>query len=300
LAETGDTAWAFVTPSYSGDHRRCCLLSRSMDAFVSGNWTHYIVVDQPDFEMFRHLNGPRRRVLLTHEVLPGNMRRLFQMPFLGGRSVWWSKSTGLSIGWHLQQMVKIGIASTVAEDGLAYCDSDTFFVRPFDVASLTPHGRFRLYRTYHKAHPSQAPNPEYTRAGLEMLGLPKDGIYYSYVENFVTWRRQSVLALQQHLAQRNGGEWRRAFRNRLQVSEYNLYGLFVDNIENQNELREPASYTLCKTQWHREALSEEKAVAFCGDLLPEQVMIGIQSFAGVDMGILERQFEQALKREAKA
>ena len=287
--------WAFITPSYSGDYQRCLLLCRSMDAFLSGNWKHYVVVDKPHYAMFRHLEGPRRSVLITDEVLPGNMRLLFHLPFAGGRSVWWSKSAGLSIGWHLQQMVKIGIASLLQEDGLAYCDSDTFFLKPFDVKNLSQQGKFRLFRTHYSAKASDTPNPAYTRAALEMLEIAPEGEFYGYVDNFVTWRRQSVLQLQQRLGHKYGGDWRRAFRNRLKVSEYNLYGLFVDNFLQAEPTHFHSSQLLCKTHWFRDIMNEDQVTVFCQSLAPHEVMVGFQSFAGVDVALLERQFEAALK-----
>lgn len=287
--------WAFITPSYRGDYQRCLLLCRSMDAFLSGNWKHYVVVDKPHYAMFRHLEGPRRSVLITDEVLPGNMRLLFHLPFAGGRSVWWSKSAGLSIGWHLQQMVKIGIASLLQEDGLAYCDSDTFFLKPFDVKNLSQQGKFRLFRTHYSAKASDTPNPAYTRAALEMLEIAPEGEFYGYVDNFVTWRRQSVLQLQQRLGHKYGGDWRRAFRNRLKVSEYNLYGLFVDNFLQAEPTHFHSSQLLCKTHWFRDIMNEDQVTVFCQSLAPHEVMVGFQSFAGVDVALLERQFEAALK-----
>ena len=287
--------WAFITPSYSGDYQRCVLLCRSMDAFLSGNWKHYVVVDKPHYAMFRHLEGPRRSVLITDEVLPGNMRLLFHMPFARGRSVWWSKSAGVSIGWHLQQMVKIGIASHLQEAGLVYCDSDTFFLKPFDVKHLTQDGKFRLFRTHYKAKVAETPNPAYTRAALEMLEISPAGEFYGYVDNFVTWRRKSVLQLQQRLGHKYDGEWRRAFRNRMKVSEYNLYGLFIDNLTPTEERHFHTSQFLCKTHWFREAMTPDQVISFCGNLAPHEVMVGFQSFVGVDVALLEQQFEAALK-----
>jgi hypothetical protein len=288
--------WAFVTPSYSGDYQRCLLLCRSMDALLSGNWTHYIVVDRPHLVMFRHLQGPRRHVLVTDDVLPGKMRLLFHMPFAGGRSVWWSKTAGLSIGWHLQQMVKIGIATQLSEDGLAYCDSDTFFLRPFDVGKLTHGEKFRLFRSPHASKPAEAANPSYTQAALQMLDLPGDGEYHGYVDNMVTWRRLSVLGLQHHLAEKNQGLWQRAFRNRLRVSEYNIYGLYVDHIEKSGETHFHSPQTLCKTHWAREAMNADQVQRFCDNLAPGMVMVGIQSFAGIEVALLNQQFEKALNK----
>ena len=266
-----------------------------MDALLIGNWTHYVVVDRPHYQMFKHLEGPRRHVLQTEDVLPGKMRLLFHLPF-GGRSIWWSKSAGFSSGWHFQQMVKIGIASHLSQDGLAYCDSDTFFIKPFDVAALTQGDKFRLKHSRTASEVRYAENPPFVRASLEMLELPQDQIYYTYVDNFVTWRRKTAVELQERLGRKFNGEWRKAFRNRLHVSEYNLYGLFVDSEASAKETHFSTAEFLCKTLWAREPMTPEQIQQFCETLGSTEVMVGIQSFAGVDIGLLEQQFERALKK----
>ncbi len=288
------TSWAFVTPSYLGDLQRCNLLCRSMDRFLTGNWHHYVVVDRPQFAHFKHLKGPKRTVLLTDDVMPANMRLLLHLPFVGGRSLWWSRHTGLSLGWHVQQMVKIGMAAVVREDGLAYCDSDVFFVRPFDTAALTREGRFRLYHTYHRQDLESIPNPQFFKPSLDLLGLPKDGQYFGYIENFITWRRQTVLDLCAYLASRHGGKWYNAFRNRLQISEYTLYGLFVEEILKDETHHFADSSLLCRTQWSRQKQTEDDFEAFCQSLAEGLVAIGVQSFAGVPVELLEKQFEKAV------
>ena len=296
MAEAIAPTWAFVTPSYSGDYRRCLLLCRSMDALLAGNWVHYVVVDRPHFAMFKHLQSPRRQVLVTDDVLPGKMRLLFHMPFLGGRSVWWSRSGGFAIGWHLQQMVKIGIASHLSEDGIAYCDSDTFFLKPFDTAALSEGKKIRLYRSPSAAKVADGANPAFMRAALNMLHLPIDASYHGYIDNFVTWRRQDVLELQSYLGQKNHGQWQRAFRNRINFSEYNLYGLYVEKLGRGQDTHFATSEHLCKTHWLRSPMNGLEVAGFCGSLKSSEVMVGIQSFAGIEMALLEQQFEQCLTK----
>ena len=295
MTDSQQTSWAFVTPSYKGDLQRCNLLCRSVDAFVTGNWHHYVVVDRPHYPLFKHLQGPRRSVLLTDDVMPAKMRLLFHLPFVGGRSLWWSRETGLSLGWHVQQMVKIGIASVVKEDGLVYCDSDVFFLKPLDTASLIQNGRFRLYRTYEKQNLDAIANPEFLNAGLDLLGLPKHAQYFTYIENLITWRRQTVLEMCDHLARIHGGKWHLAFRNRLQISEYTLYGLFVEEVLSDLDFHNPTWVSLCRTQWSKMLNnSDEDVAAFCADLETHQVAVGFQSFLGISVSLLEEQFEKAL------
>ena len=294
MADSQHTSWAFVTPSYKGDLQRCILLCHSIDAFVTGNWHHYVVVDRPHYSLFKHLQGPRRSVLLTDDVMPAKMRLLFHLPFVGSRSLWWSRETGLSLGWHIQQMVKIGIASIVKEDGLAYCDSDIFFLKPLDTASLSQDGRLRLYRNYVKQNLEIIANPEFFNPCLDLLHLPKHAQYFTYIDNLVTWRRQTVLEMCDHFASLNSGKWYRIFRNRLQISEYTLYGLFVEEVQKDEKFHYATSVSLCRTKWSKQNQPDQDVTEFCAGLDESQVAVGFQSFLGIDITVLERQFEIAL------
>jgi hypothetical protein len=295
------TTWAFVTPSYVGDLERCRLLSRSMDSFLSGPWHHYIVVDQPDWGLFKEFAGPRRTVLLTHDIVPKGLHHLFNVPFAQGRSLWWSRSTGLMVGWHLQQFVKIGMAAQVADEGLAYCDSDMFFLKPFDVAALTRGKGLRMYRSFEPLALSSLSNPKYTENALTILGLPREPRpYYDYVDNFITWHRPTVLEMCRHIEAKSGRSWHGALGRKLKISEYALYGNFVDGVQKSVTHVYADPHSLCRTQWDRSNKSDEDVRAFCAGLNPQQVAVGIQSFAGVDVKLLKSIFDAAASGNAKA
>ena len=266
-----------------------------MDAFVSGNWHHYIVVDARHYSVFKHLAGVRRSVLLADDVLTIKMRHLFNISSISGANFWWSWKTGLSIGWHRQQMIKIGVASAVKEDGLAFCDSDLFFVRPFNTNSLSQGGRLRLYRSSIRQDLATIHNAKYIEPSIEMLQLTKKGSYYAYIDNLVTWKRLHVLTLCDHLAASNSGLWQRAFRNRIHVSEYNLYGIYVDDVLKDKSDHFSTSVNLCRTLWGGKGSSKIDLDDFCYNIANGQVAVGIQSFIGIEMKSLETQFEKALK-----
>jgi hypothetical protein len=287
--------WAFVTPSYSGDLERCRLLCRSMDAFLTGPWHHYVVVDLPDYELFKSFASPRRSILLTHDIVPKGLRHLFNVPFAKGRSLWWSRSTGVMVGWHLQQFVKIGVAAHLPDEGLAYCDSDVFFLKPFDVADLSRNAALRMYRSFEPLLLNRHSNPKYTVNALSILCLTVEHQpYYDYVENFITWHRPTVLEMCKHIEAKSGRTWHGALGRKLMISEYALYGNFVDGV-----LKESASvyvdpHTLCRTKWNAANTSAAEIRAFCADLGPPQVAVGIQSFAGVEVGLLKSILDDAL------
>ena len=43
-------------------------------------------------------------------------------------------------------------------------------------------------------------------------------------------------------------------------------------------------------------MAPEQVIAFCRDLAPHLVMVGIQSFAGVAVALLNMQFEKVLNK----
>ncbi|WP_432432022.1 DUF6492 family protein [Aestuariivirga litoralis] len=98
--------WAVITPSYSLDARRCKLLCRSMDAFLSGPWHHYIIVDPVDMPLFRHLSSEKRTIIDKREILPKSTVFVGKVPFMRLGRVWWSWRHGPIFGWQMQQLVK--------------------------------------------------------------------------------------------------------------------------------------------------------------------------------------------------
>lgn len=269
-----------------------------MDVFLSGPWHHYIIVDKPDYGLFKSFAGPKRTILLTHDVAPPSMHHLFNIPFAGGRSLWWARKTGFFIGWHMQQIIKMGIASIITQPSLAYCDSDVFFVKPFNTAELNRGERLRLFHSPQACALPEIVNLKYVRPGLEILGLPVNNtdLHFTYIDNFVTWHRPTVLALRDHMEKTTGKAWYTELGARLDVSEYTLYGLFVDEVQKTNPHHFAATQSLCKTQWMRQSKSEAEIEQFCQDLEPNHVAIGVQSFAGVDLNHLKKQLARAISQ----
>ncbi len=290
--------WAFVTPSYSGDFERCQLLCQSMDAFVTGPWHHYLIVEKIDRELFQRLSGPRRSILLIEDVLPKWIHHLWQMPFLRRRSLWWSWKTGFMIGWHVQQLVKMQMAFILDQKGLILCDSDVFFVRPFDVGTIHSQKGYRFYRSAEKFGENVIHNPSYTKAAFKQLGLPANGFPARvYVDNLVTWQSATVRAMCAHIEKISGRDWRAALGRHVIFSEYTLYGLFVDYLaaDSQNE---PSSVRLCQTIWFKHQAKPQEIDKLVTDLPEPFVAIGAQSFLNVDQAQLRGLFDRALRDHA--
>ena len=288
---------AIITPSYHGDFGRCSLLCRSMDALVTGNWHHYIIVETVDLALFRPLANNRRTILEMESLLPSSFRHLARVPIINNRSLWHSWRTGFMIGWHVQQIVKLEMAFQVEAEGLLYCDSDVFFVRPFKAENLWEAGKFRFFRTEKIFDESVISHPKYSTVSARQLGIV--GKLFpcpTYVENLVPWHRATVKTLCNHVAQISGRDWRVTLGRDIFISEYTLYGLYVENVMEDKSHLQTSHEVLCKTIWHRGAANENSLTEFCSDLNGSEVAVGVQSFAGISVEQLDRQFQRALKR----
>jgi len=159
----------------------------------------------------------------------------------------------------------------------------------------------RMYRSFEPQMLSDQGNPKYTKNALAILGLPLEPKpYYDYVDNFVTWHRPTVLEMCRHIESKSGRGWHGALGRKLKISEYALYGNFVDGVQKSVTHVYADPYTLCRTQWDRSNKSDEDVRAFCAGLNPEQVAVGIQSFAGIEVKLLKSIFDTATSGKAKA
>lgn len=295
MSEDTANSWAVITPSYRGDFERCRLLCQSIDAFVSGIWHHYIIVETVDLVLFKPLAGPSRTILEMEALLPSSFHHLARIPIINNRSVWFSWRTGFMIGWHVQQMVKLEMAFQVEEQGLLYCDSDVFFMRPFDIGSLSDSGQFRFYRTEKSFEENTITYPKYISYSARQLGISEKPFPSpTYVENLVPWHRPTVKALCNHLAETSGRDWKQALGRDIFISEYSLYGLYVERIIKDRSHLKTSHDILCKTIWSRGAVDDAKLDEFCSDLKYPIVAVGVQSFAGIAVERLERQLKKAL------
>ena len=122
-------SYAIATPSYAGDVERCRLLCASIDRFVTGHATHYLLVEDGDVPLFADLEGPRRQVIAESELLPSWLKPRPDPLSLGRRRVWTGARALLKgvpplRGWHAQQLRKLALPLKSEEDVVLFADSD--------------------------------------------------------------------------------------------------------------------------------------------------------------------------------
>ena len=281
---------ALITPSHAADFEHCRLLCDSIDRFVEDRPHHYILVDNDDYEMFQPLAGNRRHVINELDILPSWLKSARQGLSATSRKIWFSTRTWPMRGWHVQQLRRIAIASHLEQDGLLYCDSDMLFVKPFSTQQLWQDGRLRLYRKNCGINDTLADSGKlhkaWTRHAARLNGLGEVSFpAHDYINNLVSWRRDHVVAMCQHIEDVTSKHWVAAIGSKRSFSECQIYGAYADDVlEGRGHF--PGQGALCQTYWSGDALNRETLEMFLQTMQPGQVAIGVQSFTGTRAELL--------------
>ena len=285
--------WAVITPSYNLDLERCKLLCLSMDAFLSGPWHHYVVVDPVDFPLFAALAGPQRTVVNKADILPKGMLYVGKVPFMRLGRFWWSWRHGPIFGWQMQQFVKIFMASHVEQEAMMFLDSDIFFLKPLNINMFLRGGKVRF---------SSSESPVDVVTGMKSNSIKLSGLSVSevtkcvYEDQIVTWHRPTAIAMQDYLSKLHNKPWHEAIGAKIMFSEYTLYILFVNYIQKSNPHLYEDNTIYCKTLWTKETAKTTDIADFCSSLRPEQVAVCIQSLIGIPIKAYEDELQHAIRR----
>ena len=274
-----------ITPSFKPDFERCRLLSESIDEFSSSPIQHYIIVDQRDYRLFQQLERSNRTVLTVESVLPW---WIYKIPLF--KNGWFSLKTLPIRNWLIQQIVKLEIANWIQEDIFIFVDSDVTFVRPFEHSQLIENERVRLFR---EAIPASQWKSEteikskwfdtaHTLLNLPpFVGISNQETIINYVGNYITWKRDNVIQLQQYLEQQSQKSWIEAIASVWHFSEYTLYGVFVEQIlgENSGHYLDPQKVSL--DYWGTDVLSPQELQNMFQNVPPEYFAVMISSKANI-------------------
>ena len=285
--------WAVITPSYNLDLERCKLLCGSMDAFLSGPWHHYVVVDPVDIPLFAPLAGPQRTVVNKTDILPKSMRYVGKMPFMRLGRLWWSWRHGPIFGWQMQQFVKIMMASYVKQEAMVFLDSDIFFLKPFDISKFSRDGKVRFSS---EESPLES-EISMKSTSLKLLGLSREATKCVYKDPIITWHRSTAVAMQDFLSKLHNKPWHEAIGAKIMFSEYMLYIMFVNYIQKTNPHLYEDNTVYCKTLWSKETAKTTDIAEFCSSLEPEQVAVCIQSLIGIPIKVYAEELQHAIGRK---
>jgi len=265
-----------VTPTYAPDLDLFADLHRSVLRHFPDDVRHVAVVDEPDLPLFRGFEGERCLVLGVRDVLPGSVRSLpatklrvnLRRPFPPLR------------GWVVQQLVKLAVAEQLTERVVVLADSDLVFVRPVTAATFAPGGRVRLYRLDDGVDESLPRHLRWHELAHRLLGLapPPPPPLPDYVSSLNSWDSDVVRRMLRQVADVSGHRWLDAVGAALHVSEWTLYGVFADQLEQARHVA-VTDDSLCHSYWDTVPLTVDGATAVLSSVGGQHVayMIGAKS-----------------------
>ncbi len=274
-----DLKFALITPSYALDFERCKLLVESVERCLIDDTKHYIVVDRRDLDLFKQLTSSKVHLLIVEELLPVNF---FRIP---GLKKWWMSLRVFPIrNWILQQLVKISVCDSIDENVLVFCDSDNTFIRAFDMRSC-------LMRNNHlallKVNFQNKDVNEWIEASKKIFGI-EDKIIHpaTYVSNMITWYKPNILKMQSYIEEINGENWIDVLCRYKNISEYMLYGIFVEYIQGLEEANHFFfSVELIKPSWSVSLNTEAQIQDFFSQRNFKESHIGIMIHSKDDVPI---------------
>jgi hypothetical protein len=282
--------FCIITPSYTPDFERCRLLCHSIDKFIFPVVKHYIIVDQRDLKLFKQLESSTREIITKESILPWWIKRL---PIFTQKNIWLSLKTVPLRGWLIQQLTKMAIAQYIQEDVLIFIDSDVAFVRPFDLQkSLVQGEKIRFFQELNSIPQDLGQFYQWFQTISQLLQVPMTNFpAHNYVCQIVTWKRDNVFKLYETLEKHSNRHWIETFCNCWNISEYVLYGVFVDQVLGDQSGHFYDQAQICHHYWREEFLSSEDLKRFILEIEPYQVAVMISAKANISISQYENLFQ---------
>lgn len=266
---------AVITPSFRPDAAIFQDLRGSVLEHTPSATVHHVIVPRGDRSVFAPFAGEHCVVRTEPELLP---RRYMRTP-VGG---WWvnlRRPWPPARGWVLQQALKIATAGSLRTTAVLIADSDVALVRAVNLADLVQEGHVMLYRLDGAVHAGMARHVRWHQIARRLLGVdtPTRAPLHDYVSSFNVWDPSVVRGMQGRIGEVTGRHWIDALTSELHVSEFVLYGVYVDEVLGG---RQPGGYLgaeFCHNYWDNTPLDRAGAEMFVNGIGPETLAVMISA-----------------------
>jgi len=267
---------AVITPCFRGDSEVFADCHRSVLEFTPPGTVHHVYVPSRDRVAFAAAyEGPRCRIWDRSTLLP---RRYVRAPltdvYVNVRRPWPPLR-----GWVMQQTSKIAATGGSDADIVLLIDSDAILVRPVDPRRFVFGGEVSLFREDGGVTAGMKRHVIWHRVAREMLGLPTapPPPLPDYVGPVAFWAPATVRALQERIRAVTAQDWLEAFNSQLHISEFILYGVFVEETPRVAASKAPTVSDLCHNYYERTPMNSDDAVAFAERIGTEAIAMMISS-----------------------
>lgn len=281
------TRLAVVTPSFAPDVELCADLHRSVLDHSPASVHHHIVVPRRDLQLFGRLAGPRTHLHCEQDLLPRRFVRIGSTRY----TVNLARPFPPVRGWILQQVLKLAAVAASDADVVLLVDSDIEFVRPFTVETFARDGVVRFYRRPGEIDERLPRHVIWHRAARVLLGLPpQEPPYPDYVSSLLAWDPEIVRRMLARIEETTGQPWPTAVARQLHLSEWTLYGVYVDGVLGAPATSFASDDPLCHAYWEETALDSDGARAFLGGVRPTDVAAMISAKSRTPLAVRRAAF----------
>jgi len=272
-----------ITPTYAPDLELFADLHESVLRWFPSDVRHVVAADDRDLRLFRRFESARCEVVSQGDVLP---RSVWALPF---SRLWLNVRWPVPPlrGWIVQQLVKLALADRMREQVIVLADSDVVFVRPVTVRSFAPDGRVRFYRKDDGVDLSLPRHLRWHAVARRLLGLPpspRPAPLPDYISPLNSWDRSVVSAALRRIESITGRPWVVAVGKELHFSEFILYGLYADELEQAGRVA-LTDDSLCHSYWETAPLADDGADEFLSALKPQDVAYAISAKSSTPVSV---------------
>jgi hypothetical protein len=197
--------------------------------------------------LFREYEGERCRLWTHRELLP---RNFLSIPNADGLALNLRRPWPPVRGWVVQQIMKMAGAGVLDARAVVIVDSDAVLVREASLDQITHSGRPWHYRKDRAVTAGMERHVLWHNVARKLLGLPGIAVppLPDYVSPISVWDPIVVRSLMARIADSTGRNWVDAVAGQLHVSEFVVYGVFVDHILGG---RAPLDGAVCHNYYER-------------------------------------------------
>jgi hypothetical protein len=279
---------AVLTPSFRGDVSLFADLHDSVLANTPPSVMHHVVVPPSDARLFRQFEGPRCRIWTHRDLLP---RYFLSVPYASGLTLSLRQPWLPVRGWVVQQIMKMAGTAAINARVVLIIDSDAVLLREPTLDEFTHDGRLRHFRREGAVTAGMDRHLLWHNVARKLLGL--EGIVAApapdYISPITVWDPAVVRSLMEHIAETTGRDWMDAVAGELHVSEFMLYGVFVDSILGGIA---PFAGPLCHNYYERIPLSPADAHAFADQMPPDALGAMISSHSHTPFEVRQEAFQR--------
>jgi Family of unknown function (DUF6492) len=277
---------AVLTPSFRGDAGLFAELHASVLANTAPSVVHHVVTPPSDAHLFRQYEGPRCRIWTHRDLLP---RYCVSVPRASGLTLNLRRPWLPVRGWVVQQIMKMAGTAAIDARAVVIIDSDAVLLREVTLEQLVHNGQPLHFRRDRAVTAGMKRHLVWDKVARKLLGV--DGSVSlpapDYISPITVWDPAVVRDLMAHIAESTRRDWIDAVAAELHVSEFVLYGVFVDHVLGGIM---PFGGPLCHNYYERIPLSLTAARAFADQMPADALGAMISSHSHTPLDVRQAAF----------